>query len=86
MWGRVSGYIGKQWADDANTLRVPSYTLGDASVRADLGTWAASLKGAFVQLNVNNIADKKYVAACYSTSYCYWGAERSVQATVGYDF
>ncbi|MCB5303634.1 TonB-dependent siderophore receptor [Yersinia bercovieri] len=79
-------YIGKQWADDANTLRVPSYTLGDASVRADLGTWAASLKGAFIQLNVNNIADKKYIAACYNTSYCYWGAERSVLATVGYDF
>ncbi|MNO09656.1 Ferrichrome-iron receptor precursor [compost metagenome] len=45
-----------------------------------------SLKGAYVQLNVNNLTDRKYVAACYGSGYCYWGAERSVVATVGYDF
>ena len=79
-------YIGKQWADNENTRRIPSVTLLDASVRMNLSQVAPTLKGAYVQLNVNNLADRKYVAACYGTSYCYWGQERSVVATVGYDF
>lgn len=79
-------YIGKQWADNENTTRLPSVTLFDASVRADLGAWNNSLKGAFVQVNANNLTDRDYVSACYGTGYCYWGAERTVVATVGYDF
>jgi iron complex outermembrane receptor protein len=79
-------YIGKQWADNENTLRVPSVTLLDASVRMNLASVNSSLKGAYVQLNVNNLTDRKYVAACYGTGYCYWGAERSVIASLGYDF
>ena len=89
-WGISVGagvrYIGKQWADNENTTRLPSTTLFDASVRADLGTWNSSLKGAFVQVNANNVTDRDYVSACYGTGYCYWGAERTVVATVGYDF
>lgn len=79
-------YIGKQWADNENTRRLPSATLFDASVRADLGAWNSQLKGAYVQVNANNLTDREYVAACYGTGYCYWGAERSIVATVGYDF
>lgn len=79
-------YIGKQWADNENTTRLPSVTLFDASVRADLGAWNSSLKGAWVQVNANNLTDRNYVAACYGTGYCYWGAERTVMATVGVDF
>lgn len=79
-------YIGKQWADNENTLRVPSVTLLDMSVRADLGAWNSQWKGAYVQLNATNLTDRHYVAACYGTGYCYWGAERSLIATVGYDF
>ncbi|RQM37664.1 TonB-dependent siderophore receptor [Erwinia psidii] len=79
-------YIGKQWADNENTTRLPSATLFDASVRADLGAWNSSLKGAFVQLNANNLTDRDYVSACYGTGFCYWGAERTLIATVGYDF
>ncbi|MGB8928865.1 MAG: TonB-dependent receptor, partial [Pantoea agglomerans] len=89
-WGISVGagvrYIGKQWADNENTTRLPSTTLFDASVRADLGAWNSSLKGAFVQVNANNLTDRDYVSACYGTGYCYWGAERTVVATVGYDF
>lgn len=79
-------YIGKQWADNENTTRLPSVTLFDASVRADLGAWNNQLKGAFMQVNANNLTDRDYVAACYGTGYCYWGAERTIVATVGYDF
>jgi len=97
LWGKYAAaygvdvgagvrYIGKQWADNENTLRIPSVTLLDASVRMNLDSVNPSLKGAYVQLNVNNLTDRKYVAACYGSGYCYWGAERSVVATVGYDF
>lgn len=97
LWGKYAAgfgvdlgagvrYIGKQWADNENTLRIPSVTLVDASVRMNLGSVNPSMKGAYVQLNVNNLTDRKYVAACYGTGYCYWGAERSVVATLGYDF
>lgn len=79
-------YIGRQWADNENTTRLASATLFDALIRVDLGAWNSKLKGAFVQVNANNLANRKYVSACYGTGYCYWGAERSVVATVGYDF
>lgn len=79
-------YIGKQWADNENTTRLPSVTLFDASVRADLATWNSSLKGAWLQVSGNNLTDRKYLAACYGTGYCYRGAERTVTATIGYDF
>ncbi|WP_163484124.1 TonB-dependent receptor domain-containing protein, partial [Klebsiella pneumoniae] len=48
-------YIGKQWADDANTERLPSVTLLDAMARADLGAWSTAMKGAYIQVNANNI-------------------------------
>ncbi|MGK3126643.1 TonB-dependent siderophore receptor [Candidatus Pantoea formicae] len=79
-------YIGKQWADNENTTRLPSVTLFDASIRADLGAWTSQLKGAWLQVNANNLTDKKYLTACYGTGYCYRGAERTLMATVGYDF
>ena len=63
-----------------------SCTLMDAMMRADLGVWSPTLKGAYVQVNANNIGDREYISGCYGTGNCYWGAERSVIATVGYDF
>lgn len=79
-------YIGKQWADNENTRRLPSVTLFDASVRADLGAWNPQLKGAWLRLNANNLTNKNYLTACYGTGYCYRGSERTLIATVGYDF
>ena len=55
-------------------------------MRADLGVWSPTLKGAYVQVNANNIGDREYISGCYGTGNCYWGSERSVMATVGYDF
>jgi iron complex outermembrane receptor protein len=39
-----------------------------------------------LQVTANNLTDRKYLAACYGTGYCYRGAERTVTATIGYDF
>ncbi|WP_434134466.1 TonB-dependent siderophore receptor [Pseudomonas luteola] len=76
--------VGKSWADPENTERVPGYTLFDASASYDLGN--VGLKGVDLRINANNLTDKKYVAACNSLSYCYYGEERNVTATVSYKF
>ncbi|TCK06962.1 TonB-dependent siderophore receptor [Marinobacterium mangrovicola] len=76
-------YIGESWVNESNTLEAPSYTLTDALVKYDLSN--VGLDGVSAQLNVNNLFDKEYVGACYSESICYFGAGRSVMATLSYD-
>ncbi len=77
-------YVGKGWADAENTVRVPSYTLFDASVGYDLAK--VGLHGLDVRLNANNLTNERYVASCGSLSYCYLGEERNVTATLSYEF
>jgi iron complex outermembrane receptor protein len=77
-------YIGKSYADAANTKPVPATTLLDVSASLELGSWLSSLKGASVQLSVNNLLDKDYVAACWSENYCYFGNARSVTTSLKY--
>jgi iron complex outermembrane receptor protein len=77
-------YFGKSWADAENTLRIPSYTLYDAMLGYDLSR--VGLDGMSAQLNLNNLTDEKYVAACNSLSQCYYGEARNVMATLTYDF
>lgn len=72
------------YADRDNTEDVPNYTLLDGMLGYDFGE--VGLEGVTAKLNVNNLLDKEYVASCYSLSYCYFGAERSVKATVSYAF
>ncbi|QEM82733.1 TonB-dependent siderophore receptor [Halomonas binhaiensis] len=71
-------------ADRANTEKVPDYTLVDATLGYDFSH--VGLKGVSARLNVNNLLDKDYVASCYDLNYCYFGAERSVEATVSYQW
>ncbi|SDS36128.1 iron complex outermembrane recepter protein [Pseudomonas asplenii] len=77
-------YVGYSWADAENTLKVPAYTLFDASMGYDLGK--LGLKGVDVRLNANNLTNESYVASCASLSFCYLGEERNVSATVSYQF
>ncbi|MFL9813872.1 TonB-dependent siderophore receptor [Stutzerimonas sp. VN223-3] len=77
-------YFGKSWADAENTLRIPSYTLYDAMLGYDLTR--VGLNGVSARLNLNNLTDEKYVAACNSLNQCYYGEERNVMATLTYDF
>ena len=48
-------YIGSSFADQANTLPVPSVVLGDAAVHYEWQNWRAAF-------NVINVADTIYVA------------------------
>lgn len=58
--------------------RVPSATVVDLMARYTFNTnWAA-------QLNVDNVGNRRYVAAC--DTYCYYGQERRINGSLSYKF
>ncbi|MFD2237268.1 TonB-dependent siderophore receptor [Aureimonas populi] len=73
--GGGARYIGSRFGNDANTIDLPSVTLFDAAIRYEKDAFKAAL-------NVNNIADERYVASCNFG--CFYGEGRSVIASVGY--
>ncbi len=77
-------YVNGITSDHLNTHTLPSYTLVDMAIGYDLSK--VGIKGLSAQLNVNNLTDKSYVAACNSLSYCYFGAERSIVGSVSWKF
>ncbi len=81
-------YVGKTWADTANTVRVPDYWIADAALHYDLGQLSTSLHGVKVALNANNLFNKHYYVSCSAGSgingTCSWGYDRSLQATLSY--
>ncbi|MFD1694002.1 TonB-dependent siderophore receptor [Roseibium aestuarii] len=64
-------YVGKTFADNANLYEVPDVTLVDAHLGYSRDNWG-------VDLNVTNLADTTYVAACNTSAYCYYGEGRTV--------
>jgi iron complex outermembrane receptor protein len=78
-------YTGSQFANDANSFKVPGYTLFDLAASYDLGYLSPNYAGASLQLNVANLLDTYYVATCVSSeAYCGLGAERTIYATLRY--
>lgn len=77
-------YVGYSWVDAENSMKVPSYTLFDASVGYDLGK--VGLTAVDVRLNANNLTNESYITSCASLNYCYMGEERNVSATLSYQF
>lgn len=77
-------YTGSSYGDPANSFKVGSYTVVDALVRYDLAR--VGLAGSNVALHVNNLFDREYVASCFNTYGCFWGAERQVVATATFRF
>lgn len=71
-------YIGQSY-EETNTYTIPSYTLFDMMVAWDPGPYR-------LQLNINNIGDERYVAACYARGDCYYGIGRTVLGTATYRF
>lgn len=74
-------YVGNSPANDANTRFVPDYTLADAALFYDIEGWRLGL-------NISNLFDKRYVAACTGTTtnaeYCYWGEGRRAMLNASY--
>lgn len=77
-------YVNGITSDRLNTHTLPSWTLVDMTIGYDLSK--VGIKGLSAQLNVNNLTDKSYIAACNSLSYCYFGAERSIVGSVSWKF
>ncbi|MDR6352873.1 TonB-dependent siderophore receptor [Pantoea sp. SORGH_AS_0659] len=79
-------YTGTAPADEIGVDKVPHYTLYDAMAKYELGEAAKSLRGTTLQLNVNNLADKHYVASCSNESACFYGSGRTIVASVSYSW
>ncbi|MAL97944.1 TonB-dependent siderophore receptor [Hydrocarboniclastica marina] len=77
MLGGGVRYVGESVGGNDGEYDVPSHTLVDLMARYQLTrNWQA-------QLNVQNAADREYVASCDST-WCYYGDERTVLGSVSY--
>jgi iron complex outermembrane receptor protein len=70
-------YVGSSFADNLNTMPVPSVVLGDAIVHYEWQNWRAAL-------NVINVADTIYVANCSSENACFYGDRRRATASLSY--
>lgn len=84
--GAGARYVGSSWGDTANTLKVPGYTLFDAAVHYDIPNIANLKDNLRLALNATNLANKEYVASCYSYSWCWYGSQRTVQASATYQW
>lgn len=78
-------YIGKTQLDAANTRKVPGYTLVDLAMNLDLGAYNSTLQGTSLNLSVNNLFDKRNVS-CFDANNCWFGADRTIEATLKYEF
>jgi iron complex outermembrane receptor protein len=70
-------YVGRTEGNSHNdaAMEVPGYTLFDAALSYEL-------YGIKAQLNVKNIADRRYVGSCWDT--CYYGSGRVFTGTLTY--
>ncbi|EGA71673.1 ferrioxamine B receptor [Vibrio sinaloensis DSM 21326] len=79
-------YVGKMERDAYNlTGSVPSYTLVDMSFGYELGNAVESLDGTSVNVIANNLLNEEYYS-CYDNDNCWYGAERSIELNVNYEF
>ncbi|WP_458156636.1 TonB-dependent siderophore receptor [Bradyrhizobium sp. 18BD] len=71
-------YVGATWGDDANTFKVGSSTVLDALLAYSRDNWRLSL-------NVTNLTDLRYVAACYGlASGCFYAEGRKAIGKLTY--
>lgn len=62
-------YVGSTFADEENTLKVPSVTVADLKIGYKKDNWG-------VDLNVTNLFNKEYVAGCQGIFVCGYGEGR----------
>lgn len=71
-------YIGAQYGDQSNDVKMSSVTLVDAAIHYDIDRWRFSV-------NAQNLFDRVYVN-CQSTNYCAYGLRRSVMGRATYQW
>jgi len=80
-------YVRSSYGSDyPGAFSIPSYTVYDARLSYDLARSPLQLKGVKVGVNVQNLADKTYVANCISEWDCYYGDGRTVVSSLTYDW
>lgn len=73
-------YVGRRFSDDANTFRVPAYTV------VDLGATYALTKNVGLEVRLYNVFDKAYAEATYNDEQWILGRPRSVDVSVRANF
>lgn len=76
-------YTGQTYSTD-NSFTVKSFVLADATLRYDLGHAVPKLKGSDLYINVQNLFNKSYIAACWYGDFCNFGYGRQVFAGMNY--
>jgi len=86
--GLGTRYVRSSYGSDyeEDSFQIPSYTVYDAMISYDLEKSPLHVKGVKVKMNLENLADKKYVASCNSTLDCYYGEGRTMTADVTYNW
>lgn len=83
QWTASAGlrYVGKRYADNANTLKLPSYTTADMALRWDVAADTT------LTLHGFNVFDKRYYTTAYYNS-TQWlvGADRRFELTLQHRF
>jgi iron complex outermembrane recepter protein len=70
-------YNGRSYADPANTLKVPSYTLFDATVHYEKDGWRTAL-------DISNFLDDAFVSSCSDKNSCFYGERRKIMVNTTY--
>lgn len=81
-WSYGAGvrYVGRSFADAANTLTVPSFMLFDAALYYRIENWRLAL-------HAKNLTDERYISSCFSTgAACYPGEYRTVSVSANLAF
>ena len=78
------GSDGTDTADDHFTI--PSYTLYDGKLSYDFEKSPLHVKGLKVQVNLENLEDKKYVSRCAGIWDCYYGQGRTITTDLTYNW
>ena len=71
-------YVGASY-DGIDSLKTPSYTLGDLMLGFESGPWD-------VALNLRNVTDEDYLSTCLARGDCFPGEERTAVIRAGYRF
>lgn len=71
-------YVGASW-DGTDSLKTPSYTLGDLMIGYVTESWDFAL-------NLRNLSDEKYLATCLARGDCFPGERRTLVGRASYRF
>ncbi|ATJ91832.1 MULTISPECIES: TonB-dependent siderophore receptor [Acetobacter] len=84
--GGGARYMGRMFADGANAMRIPDYVLVDGMISYDFATVPSPWKHLKLTLSATNLADRKAIGGCLSSSYCDYVGRRTISGSIGMKF